>query len=69
MTPKRDRAADHRHTAAVCRAEAEARRDRQPGFARVLDTWAANQDRRADEASSAGQPDLFSIPHPQAEAA
>lgn len=47
----------------------EARRDRQPDFATVLDTWATNHERRADEASAAEQPDLFAIPHPQAEAA
>jgi len=57
-------AADYaRHTAAVCRTEAEVRRPRDPDFATVLDTWAANADRRADEAARDDQPDLFSLQH------
>lgn len=52
-------AESHRHTAAVCRSEALARRTADPRFAGLLDTWAANQERRADEALASGQPDLF----------
>ena len=64
----RDRPADYRHTAAVCRSEAEARRDRQPDFAAVLDTWAANFARRADDAAAGAQPDLFYTPQHRAAA-
>jgi len=53
-TPER-----HLHTSAVCRSEAEARRDRDPVFAAVLDRWADNAARRASEAPAGGQPDLF----------
>lgn len=49
----------HRHTASVHRSEAEFRRLTQPEFAAVLDKWAANADRRAVEAETLGQPDLF----------
>ena len=49
----------HRFTATVHRREAEARRETQPDFASVLDTWAINADLRALEAESMGQPDLF----------
>lgn len=49
----------HRHTASVYRSEAEARRITQPEFAAVLDQWAINADRRAVEAETLGQPDLF----------
>lgn len=50
-----------RHTAGVYRREAMARRQSQPAFAAVLDTWAANADRRAEEAEglSPAQLDLF----------
>lgn len=61
MKPARDRASDYRNTAAVCRGEAEARRQTQPAFAAILDQWAINQDRRADEPAS-DQPDLFGDP-------
>lgn len=47
----------HRHHAAVLRSEAEARRERQPDFAAILDTWAMNAERRAEACQP--QPDLF----------
>lgn len=50
----------HLHTAAVCRGEAEARTATDPTFAGLLDRWAANAERRADEVASKIQPDLFS---------
>jgi|GEM_PF-1446159 len=49
----------YRHVAAVHRTEAEARRGHQPDFAAILDTWAANADRRALDAEMDHQPDLF----------
>lgn len=49
----------HRHSAAVFRSEAEARRPKDPVFAGLLDAWAANADRRADRATAGQQPDLF----------
>lgn len=58
MTPS-ERTAAHLNTAAVCRGEAEARRQTQPAYAAILDTWAANQERRAIEAEAGDQPDLF----------
>lgn len=61
---KTDPVAAARHTAAVCRTEADVRRQsplaHQRAFAAVLDTWAANQERRADELARGAQPDLFS---------
>lgn len=47
----------YRHIAAVHRAEAEARRERQPDFAATLETWAINAERRAEACQP--QPDLF----------
>ena len=52
-------AESHSHTAAVCRGEAEARRSTDPVFAGLLDRWAANAERRADEAHAKTQPDFF----------
>ena len=49
-----------RHTAAVHRKEAEARRETQPEFAAVLDTWAIAADLRADEQERTEPPDMFS---------
>ena len=49
----------HRHTAAVCRGEAEARLSRDPAFAAVLARWADNCERRARQAEREEQPDLF----------
>lgn len=49
----------HRHTAAVCRGEAEARLSRDPAFAAVLAGWADNCERRARQAEREEQPDLF----------
>jgi cyclopropane fatty-acyl-phospholipid synthase-like methyltransferase len=54
MTP-----ASHRHTASVCRGEAEARRSTHPEFAVTLAQWADNADRRADEIQAREQPDFF----------
>lgn len=65
MSPS-ERAASHRHTAAVCRSEAEVRRDRQPDFAAWLDTLAESQDRKADEAAADEQLDLFAPTHRKA---
>jgi len=48
----------HLCTAAVCRGEAEARREADPAFAGLLDQWAANAEARA-EAAADDQPDLF----------
>lgn len=58
MTPA-ERAASHRHTAAVHRAEAEARRATDPKFAAILETWACNAEARAIDADLSDQPDLF----------
>jgi hypothetical protein len=49
-----------RHTAAVCRAESIARRQSHPAMSATLAQWAENFDRRAREASSGQQQDLFS---------
>ena len=49
----------HRHTAAVCRTEADTRRLTDPAFAVMLDQWASNADRRAVEAEGKVHPDLF----------
>jgi hypothetical protein len=49
----------HRHTAAVCRGEAEARLSRDPAFAAVLARWADRADARARQAEREEQPDLF----------
>lgn len=49
----------HRHTAAVLRTEAEARRPKDPAFAGLLGQWAVNADRRADRATAGTQRDLF----------
>lgn len=54
MTP-----AAHTFTATVHRREAEARRLTQPDFAAVLDTWAINADRRAEDARRGEQQELF----------
>lgn len=56
-------AESHRHTAAVCRTEAEVRRQsphaHQREFAAVLDTWAANAEARALALDTPSQRDLF----------
>ena len=49
----------HIHVASVYRSEAETRRNSQPGFARLLDSWAENASRRAIAESNQKQPDLF----------
>ena len=49
----------HRHTAAVCRGEAEARLSRDPAFAAVLARWADSAERRSRQAEREEQPDLF----------
>jgi len=49
----------HRHSAAVFRSEADARRLKDPVFAGLLDQWADNADRRADRATVGMQRDLF----------
>jgi hypothetical protein len=59
MTARLCPIASARHTAAVYRREAEARRSYQPDFADALDQWAANADARADALSVPAQPDLF----------
>lgn len=56
MTPARFTAAAHRSAAEVFRLSGSPAQRR---FAPVLDTWAANASRRADEAEALGQPDLF----------
>lgn len=59
MTARLCPIASARHTAAVCRREADVRRSYQPDFAATLDQWAANADARADALSIPAQPDLF----------
>lgn len=49
----------HRHTAAIYRGEADARRHLHPDFAATLETWAVNAERRAEAAAQDEQPDLF----------
>lgn len=60
MTPVWTEQERHRHVAAVYLSEAASRRDSQPGFAAILETWASRAVARAEAASAGSQPDLFS---------
>lgn len=63
MTPRPLTAASLRFIAAAHRREAAVRRESplvfQRDFAAVLNTWADDADRRADEIEVDDQPDLF----------
>lgn len=49
----------HRHTAAVCRGEAEARGGAGTAFGALLLQWADRAEARARQAEREEQPDLF----------
>ena len=50
----------HRHVAAVYLSEAASMAESQPGFAKMLQDWAAKAFARAETADVGSQPDLFS---------